>query len=71
MLSCGILGHACIDAIISSNHRISQGQNMETHVITLSHKCRDNVCPPLSSPRIDFNIELFGATFQNRRFCSH
>ena len=27
-----------------------------------SNKYRDNICPPLSSPIVDFNIELYGAT---------
>ena len=24
------------------------------------HKCRDNFCPPLSSPIVDFNIAAYG-----------
>ena len=51
--------HICIMPTLESQK--------ETHMITLSHKCRDNVCPPPSSPMVDFNIELYGAISQDLR----
>ena len=33
------------------------------------HKCRENVCPPLSSPMVDFNIEAY--VEKKRLICSH
>ena len=36
-----------------------------------SHNCRGNVCPPLFSPIVDFNIEAYGEKYQDRAICSH
>ena len=34
------------------------------------HNCRDNVCPPFSSPMVNFNIEAYGEKSQDRVICS-
>ena len=39
--------------------------------ISWGHKYQDNTCPPLSSPMVDFNIEPYGETFQDRVISSH
>ena len=31
------------------------------------HKCRDNLCPPLSSLMVDISIEAYGQTFQTEQ----
>ena len=33
-------------------------------------QCRDNVCPPLSSPMTSFGIELYETKSANRKFLS-
>ena len=35
------------------------------------HKCRDNICPPHSSPMVDFNIDAYGEKSQDRAIYSH
>ena len=35
------------------------------------HKCRDNLCPPFSSPMAAFGLEAYGQEFQDRAICSH
>ena len=61
MFSHGILicnYQICIISILRSD--------TETHKISLSHKYRDNICLPVSSPMADYNIELYEATSQDR-----
>ena len=36
-----------------------------------SHNCRDNVCPPIFSPMVDFSIEAYGEKYQARAICFH
>ena len=36
-----------------------------------SHNLRDNICPPLFSLMVDFNIEAYGEKYQDRVICSH
>ena len=39
--------------------------------VSKGHKCRDNLCPPLFSPMVDFGIKAYGEKSQDRVICSH
>ena len=55
-------------ATISANKNLLFGvksQKIEKNVFfSVSHI--DNICPPLSSPIVNFNIEGYGEKYQNR-----
>ena len=40
-------------------------------MITLGHRCRDNIYPLLSNPMIDFNIEPYETKSVDRKISSH
>ena len=59
-----------VDVIIRFKSCQFYGHNMETHVISLSHKYRDNVGPPLSSSMTSLCIEPYKTKSVDRKFLS-
>ena len=64
-----MLKKATINDDINLSFRI-KGQKTESNAF-FCNTYRDNICPPLSSPMVYFNIGLYGEKSQDKAICSH
>ena len=71
MLQIATLEYMCVLIFIFMFNHFHYEIIMHDGYFSRSHNCRDNLCPPLSSPIVDFNIDLYGQKSQDRPICSH